>query len=173
MKTLEDMKGLKVRSAGGLADKVLQNLGMVPVVMPASEAYEAAQRGVVDAINLTVTTSVSWKIYEVVPYQVRSDMIHGMAVIVMNLGVWNKLPEDLQGIIHEASRDAEEWYAVEAGKWEEAAWSEMERLGGMYVLPADEKARWREAVMPVWEEFEAANGVPGKEITKILRSYIK
>ena len=49
VKTLEDLKGLKVRSTGVSAD-LMRALGATPVSMPRSEAYEAMRKGVVDSI---------------------------------------------------------------------------------------------------------------------------
>ncbi|HVE54725.1 MAG TPA: TRAP transporter substrate-binding protein [Ramlibacter sp.] len=48
IKTLADMKGLKMR-IGGFAGKVLERLGGVPQNLPAGEIYQALEKGTIDA----------------------------------------------------------------------------------------------------------------------------
>jgi TRAP-type mannitol/chloroaromatic compound transport system substrate-binding protein len=48
IKTLADMKGLKMR-IGGFAGKVLERLGGVPQNIPAGEIYQALEKGTIDA----------------------------------------------------------------------------------------------------------------------------
>lgn len=50
IKSLEDLKGLKLRTAGAWAE-VATTLGASTVILPASEVYPALERGVVDAIE--------------------------------------------------------------------------------------------------------------------------
>jgi TRAP-type C4-dicarboxylate transport system substrate-binding protein len=47
VKTLEDLKGLKIR-ATGLATKIIEALGGTPVAMPIGEQYDAMRKGVVE-----------------------------------------------------------------------------------------------------------------------------
>ena len=48
IKTLADMKGLKMR-IGGFAGKVLERLGSVPQNIPGGEIYQALEKGTIDA----------------------------------------------------------------------------------------------------------------------------
>ncbi|MEJ7137162.1 TRAP transporter substrate-binding protein [Amphibiibacter pelophylacis] len=48
IKTLADMKGLKMR-IGGFAGKVLERMGAVPQQIPAGEIYQALEKGTIDA----------------------------------------------------------------------------------------------------------------------------
>jgi TRAP-type mannitol/chloroaromatic compound transport system substrate-binding protein len=48
IKTLEDMKGLKMR-IGGFAGKVLERMGAVPQNIPGGEIYSALEKGTIDA----------------------------------------------------------------------------------------------------------------------------
>jgi len=47
IKSLADMKGLKMRIAG-LAGKVMERLGVVTQVIPAGEIYTALEKGTID-----------------------------------------------------------------------------------------------------------------------------
>jgi TRAP-type mannitol/chloroaromatic compound transport system substrate-binding protein len=48
IKSLEDMKGLKMR-IGGFAGKVIERLGSVPQNIPGGEIYQALEKGTIDA----------------------------------------------------------------------------------------------------------------------------
>jgi TRAP-type mannitol/chloroaromatic compound transport system substrate-binding protein len=50
IKTLDDLKGLKLRTSGAWAE-VATSLGASTVILPGSEVYPALERGVVDAIE--------------------------------------------------------------------------------------------------------------------------
>lgn len=48
IKSLEDMKGLKMR-IGGFAGKVIERLGSIPQNLPGGEIYQALEKGTIDA----------------------------------------------------------------------------------------------------------------------------
>ncbi|CAN0597734.1 unnamed protein product, partial [Laminaria digitata] len=51
VRTVEDLKGLKIRSPEGLAADVFKRAGAAPVSMSGSETYGALDKGVIDAAD--------------------------------------------------------------------------------------------------------------------------
>ncbi len=49
IKTVKDLKGLKMRMGGGLFGETMQKLGVVAQNMPAGEVYQALEKGTLDA----------------------------------------------------------------------------------------------------------------------------
>ncbi len=104
---LADLDGLKIRMAGLVQGKFIQPFGAQPVATALGEVYEAMQRGVVDACEIsTPVVDESTKIYEVAKYWLtpgfhQTSSIHG---IMINKNKWNQLPNDLKAIIAEAAR---------------------------------------------------------------------
>ena len=49
IKTVEDLKGLKMRMGGGVFGEAMQKLGVVPQNMPAGDVYQALEKGTLDA----------------------------------------------------------------------------------------------------------------------------
>jgi TRAP-type mannitol/chloroaromatic compound transport system substrate-binding protein len=49
IKTVKDLKGLKMRLGGGLFGETMQKLGVVAQNMPAGEVYQALEKGTLDA----------------------------------------------------------------------------------------------------------------------------
>ena len=106
IKSLEDLKGLKMRIPG-LGGEVLSRAGGVPVTLAGAEIFTALQTGVIDATE--------W----VGPYNDRAFGLHKAAKYyyypgwhepgptiecIINKNTYNKLPEDLQSIIDVACK---------------------------------------------------------------------
>jgi len=51
IKSVADLKGLKMRLGGGLFGEAMQKLGVVPQNMPAGEVYQALEKGTLDAVE--------------------------------------------------------------------------------------------------------------------------
>jgi TRAP-type mannitol/chloroaromatic compound transport system, periplasmic component len=49
IKTVADLKGLKMRMGGGLFGEAMQKLGVVPQNMPGGDVYQALEKGTLDA----------------------------------------------------------------------------------------------------------------------------
>ena len=49
--SVDDLKGVKIRSPEGLAAEVFKRAGASPVSLPFSEVYTALEKGVVDAAD--------------------------------------------------------------------------------------------------------------------------
>src|SRR4029450_9455373 len=49
VKSINDLKGMKVRISGAVIGQTVRELGVVPVLMPPNEVVEAMGRGTIDA----------------------------------------------------------------------------------------------------------------------------
>ncbi len=98
--TLNDFKGLKVRSTG-LPAETLKRAGMTPVFFPGSELYQALQSGVCDAAHWgAVYPGYEMKFNEVTKYIVQPDLARvSNAEICMNKKLWDKMPKDIKKIM--------------------------------------------------------------------------
>ncbi|MFC1910030.1 TRAP transporter substrate-binding protein [Chloroflexota bacterium] len=98
VETLEDFKGMKIRSWPAIVDLV-QGLGAVPVSMPPGDAYTALERGTVDAAGTSHPAWISLHWYEVVKYGITDTVATRAGGNFVNLSSWNKLPENLRTLI--------------------------------------------------------------------------
>ena len=177
VRTLEDMKGLKVRSTG-LSQKIVTALGGTPVAMPQPDTYEALSKGVVDATLCPIETLKGWKQGEVI-----SSVTDATAVgyttamfVVMNKARWEKLPADVQKTITDVSA---EWVAKHGEAWDQADAEGREFVQGlnreMITLTAEQQQRWKDAVKPVLDAYVAAakeKGLPGAQFLKDAQDLI-
>jgi TRAP-type C4-dicarboxylate transport system substrate-binding protein len=99
-KTMEDLKGVKIRSHGTSA-KVVKALGGTPVAMPMPELYQALQKGVVDGGLYPIEVNKGWKMAEVIDFCTLDLPIAYTSTfyVVMNKDKWNSLPKDVQATI--------------------------------------------------------------------------
>jgi TRAP-type mannitol/chloroaromatic compound transport system substrate-binding protein len=99
LKSLDDFKGLKIRTTPGLASMLFQKIGASPVPLPGGEIYTALDTGVVDAAEF-VSLSENWDIglHEVSKYVLFPSFHCPTAIcdIGVNADAWKKLPPDLQ-----------------------------------------------------------------------------
>ncbi len=168
VRTLEDLKGMKVR-ATGLSAKIVENLGGIPVAMSQPETYESLQKGVVEATLCPIETLKGWKQGEVIESVTDSSAIGYTTAmfVVMNREKWESLPPDVQGIITQVS---DEWVSKHGEAWDQA-----DQEGRAYVmelgheiieLPDTEVVRWTQAVQPILDDYVKsveALGLPGKQ----------
>jgi len=178
VRSLQDLKGMKIRSTG-LSAKVVETLGAIPVAMPQGGTYEALQKGVVDGTFTPIETLKGWKQGEVIKYTTEASGIGYTTAmfVVMNLKKWNALPKDIQNIFEEVSG---QWIDVH-GK----AWDQLDQEGRQYTLSLgnkiiplskEENARWKKAVSPIISEHiktTNAKGLPGQQAVKEVDMFIK
>jgi len=155
VKSLDDMKGLKVR-ATGLSAKIVQSLGGAPVAMSQPETYEALQKGVVEATFCPVETLKGWKQGEVIQAVTDTSAIGYTTAmfVVMNKDSWNKLSGAQQAIIEEVS---DEWVEKHGAAWDQAdaeGQAFIDELGRQTIKLTDEQnEKLKEAVQPILDEY--------------------
>jgi TRAP-type C4-dicarboxylate transport system substrate-binding protein len=178
VRTLEDLKGLRIR-ATGLSAKIIEALGGAPVAMSAPEAYDALQKGVVDGTVGTPNMLKGFRFAEVTKYSVVCPAV-GYATaffIAMNLDTWNSLPKDVQKVFDEVSQ---EWVARTGERWNEMeveGYQFAKGLGHEFIyVPEAEAARWVDAVKHLSSDYIAAmeaKGLPGKEALEYRQQLIE
>ncbi len=98
---MEDLKGMKLRSPGGHQTNYIKALGAEPIFMPLGDVYMAIETGTVDGIVTCPPLVVAFKLFEVAKYGALVTLGCVSEGTVMNLNVWNKLPEDQKKLIEE------------------------------------------------------------------------
>jgi len=177
VKKLEDLKGLKVRCTGFSA-KAASALGAVPVAMGQGEAYEALQKGVVDATLSPIEVLKGWKQAEVIKYTVECYSVGYTTAmyVIMNKAKWDALPGDVKKVFEEVSK---EWIAKHAEGWDKADQEGREYTlslkNTIIPLSKEESDRWANAVRPVIDEQQKAltdKGLPGQEAIQFIKDSI-
>jgi TRAP-type C4-dicarboxylate transport system substrate-binding protein len=170
IRRLEDVKGLKIRSAGGLAMDIVKKLGGVPVFIPTAEVYSAFQRGIVDAVLLHDVGILAYRLYEVGKYKTKVGLNLVGTPFCLNRKKFDRLPADLKRVFYNNLRLLSQFSAHGYMSGDEHARKVMKREGvEVITLSRDEFSRWKTAVKPIWDEFVSKNeaaGLPARRLIK-------
>ena len=178
VKTLEDVKGLKIRSTG-TSQLIVRALGGAPVAMSQGETYDALKKNIVDGTLVPVEALEGFKQGEVLKYttETYSASYSQGFFVAMNLDKWNALPKDLQQIITDVSKEYED---ITAKAWEDSDESGRKfclNLGHEFIKLSDaESAKFKEAVKPVFAEYvKIANekGVDGQAVFDAVQQMVQ
>ncbi len=151
--SVSDCQGMKIRvMESPIMTKTFELMGAVPVPLSASERYMALQTGVVDGAENSVGIIVSQKEYEVTNYV--SLTAHSITpnIIAISNKYFESLPADIQDIIVECGKEAGEYATKLDADSQAATISELEDLG-MVVNEVADKASFKTAVAPIYEEY--------------------
>ncbi|MBS3779055.1 MAG: TRAP transporter substrate-binding protein DctP [Desulfovermiculus sp.] len=109
--TMEDYKGLRVRTPGWYMD-ILTNLGASVSPLPGGEIYLALERGVIDAAEFS-TPAITYPMgFDQVTDYVIMPGVHQpscQSAIFINQDAWESLPQDLQEIVKLAAKETQLW----------------------------------------------------------------
>lgn len=178
VKTLEDIKGLRIRSPGPLQITVLKEMGASPINIPVPEVYEALQRGMADGMLFPFSGMVDFRFNEVTKYHTVANLAGLTMCLVMNQKTWDSLPPDIQKIIEECSGAQMAETAGASYDGSDAKGAEILKKEGreFYSLPPEEMKRWADRLNPVTEKWVAdmeAKGLPGKKLYEEARQLLK
>lgn len=96
IRSLEDMKGKKVRSFGGAIDRWLRDLGAVAVNIDATYAYEGLSKNTLDAVMLPVADLGAYNLWDVAPYVTLLNVgsFKSNSTVGFSRDFWKKLTTD-------------------------------------------------------------------------------
>ena len=103
VKTLEDLKGLKIRVTGGPPTDQMKALGAVPTLMPMPDIYQALDKGVVDGMGApweAILASGSMRSRSTIPWSALSAVYFSVCA---NKQKWESLPKDVRDQIMSVS----------------------------------------------------------------------
>ena len=186
IKTLEDMKGLKIRALGGPQTDAMKALGAVPTLVPFTETYLAMQKGVLDGTLTPIGACEIFNFHEVGKYMTHVIIATAPFSIIMNKDKWNSLSPDIQKAIDsECGYDACRWLGKHySDALDDAGLKEMDEYAAKtghrlidYTLTPEELARWQEVGgKPLWDAWVkkvTAKGLPGQAVLDELLRLVK
>lgn len=139
----DDVKGRTVRAAGKGFEEMLAAAGASIASMPSSENYNAMQQKILQALNTSSSSFVSFRLYEIVDcYTPATDeaLWFMYQPVLINKTTFDDLAPEQQQALRDASARAEDWYAEEAAK-EDAASVEVFRNAGVEIAEMTEEDR--------------------------------
>ena len=173
-----ELKGKRIRTAGGIETKSIEATGSVPVLMGSGEIYTSMERGLLFGMVFPIASCAPYRFYEVADYAVE-NMILGVTSmgVVMNKKSWESLPPDLQAMVAEAGINHERFSAQYYDSDSNLAIAFMKKKGmKFYNLPDAELAKFHNSLKPVktnWIADMKKQGLPGQECLEALEGITK
>lgn len=174
IRTVEDMKGMRIRFASPTVREFVAALGATPVGVPPPEQVEQLQKGTIDGTFIDYGgAGIAFKMGGVVKYSTEMYSYVSSFGLVMNEDFWNKLPPDLKKLVTDTTTGKEKeigeaWDALDVpGKK-----ALMDGGGEAIKLSADENAKFRRIGDQVNEtrvkELDA-KGLPARAVYNMMK----
>ncbi len=172
IKTLADLKGMKVRAPTRQTNRFLAALGATPVAMPVPQVGEALSKGVIDGAVIPYEVVPSIKVQELTKFHSETDpampaFYTSAFIFAMNKAKYDALPPDLKKVIDNNSGQA---FSGEIGR----TFIEADVIGKkliapntINVIPKSELEGWVKLGQPLadaWVADVSAKGVNGKQL---------
>ncbi|MBW1802240.1 MAG: TRAP transporter substrate-binding protein, partial [Deltaproteobacteria bacterium] len=181
VKSLQDIKGLKIRMTGGPPTDMMRALGGIPTLIPMPDNYISLQKGVVDGMGTPWEAFNSFRFYEVIKYVTTNTPFPSVYFsLSMNKNKWNSLPKDIQDAI--MSVGGEKGARFNGANYFDSAKGEVinkAKAAGYklvyYNLPESEREKWLEiGGKPIWEAWVKKMEKKGKKGARdILNAALK
>jgi TRAP-type transport system periplasmic protein len=167
IRSLDDMKGLKVRVYGTAQTEFLKALGAVPVSVAFAEVYTALERGTVDAAITGTYSGYALKWYEVSKYMVEMNLGPVTGLLVISKRSWDKASKELQATLRQMGQEFTQQGLEVGRRTTQEGIDESKKKGIEFINPGKAaldgaKQVVADTVIPGW--VKRAGGEPAKAL---------
>jgi TRAP-type C4-dicarboxylate transport system substrate-binding protein len=175
IRTIDDMKGLRLRFASPTIRDFVAALGGTPVGVLPTEQVEQLQKGTIDGVFIDYGgAGIAFKMGGVVKHSTEMYSYVTSFAVAMNEGFWNRLPPDLQQLVTRSVTGVEK----EVGE----AWDALDSIGKKLLiaeggeaikLSPEEDAKFRRIgaqVAAAKVKEVDAKGLPGTAVYNMMKS---
>jgi tripartite ATP-independent transporter DctP family solute receptor len=153
IKSIEDIKGLKIRVIGNpIFIDMMNALGGNGIAMGYDQVFSALQTGVIDGAENNPPSYVFSNHYTAAKYFSLSEHLIIPEVLVFSKKAWAALSADDQVLIQKLARAAELEERELWNKYQQTAMEKAKAAGCQIVEIADKKP-FQDAVKPVWDKY--------------------
>lgn len=170
IRKIEDLKGVKIRVAGGLASEAFKIWGSAPVTLPSSEEYMALKLGTTNCTYIGTDSYTSFKLWEVAPYVTTFKHPLYFHFIKMNMRSWNRISKENQNKILQAGAEMMDTLSRTFVADQEGLYEAMTKNGAKYHEPSNDLRKAMGAgLAPLWDTYLQRAGQAGEKISKTIR----
>jgi tripartite ATP-independent transporter DctP family solute receptor len=153
IKSIDDLKGLKVRVIGNpIFIDMMNALGGNGVAMGYDQVFSALQTGVIDGAENNPPSYVFSNHYTAAKYYSLTEHLIIPEVLAFSKRAWANLSADDQNLIKKFAREAQ---FEERELWKKFEQEAMKRAqaAGCEIIEIADKAPFQNAVKPVWDKY--------------------
>ena len=178
VRSIEDMKGLRIRFASAPVKDMIVALGATPVGMPPTQMAESMQKGTIDgAFTDYVGAGLAFKLGPVTKYTTETYSYAVSFCLCMNRKSYDSLPANLRTLIDDSIKGREKEHGQAWDDFDDVAKKLMMKAGMTPIVLSDrENKKFRDAAAKVVEaklaELEK-KGLPAREVYKLMTSLVE
>jgi TRAP-type C4-dicarboxylate transport system substrate-binding protein len=183
VRTLADIRGMKIRAGTRLISRLVELLGATPVPMPVTAVPGALAKGTIEGTTVPWEVVPALKLHEVTPFHTETDplvpaLYTAMFTFAMNKAKYESLPADLRAII---DRNSGREFSTQIGRIFDEASAPARRLAQshagteIYTVPYAEMVLWERASVRLYGEWVAdmdKRGLHGADLLLDARSLV-
>jgi len=179
IRTLEDVKGLKLRSPGGRPSAMLKAAGAVPAMITIPDLYVALEKGVLDGSPIPWEGMLGYMPLKSIKYVNLDWWLWSIPFfVIMNKNKWASIPkEDQDGIMSAWGGYGSEYFSKAV--WDDSAKPSYELIEkhNIQIIRADPKEveKWAKLAEPITKEYSAdveKKGLPAQKFYDEARRLI-
>src|ERR1700755_728914 len=153
IKTIEDIKGLKIRVIGNpIFIEMMNALGGNGVAMGYDQVFSALRTGVVAGAENTPPSYVFSNHYTAAKYYSLTEHLVIPEILAFSKRSWTALSADDQNLIKKFAREAQLEERELWNKYEQLA-MEKAKAAGCQIIEIADKTPFQNAVKPVWDKY--------------------
>lgn len=167
IESLDEIKGLKVRTWNPEQVEMIKLLGGSPVSITSAEVIPALERQTIDGAITSALSANDWRAYDIVKTGYMVNMTMGHQMMLVNGEEFAKLPVDIQGILHEKFAEWAPKYNAMSQENDTLARENLSANGVALVEPNKEDMdKAASALRPLWDQWAGQNGEVGESMLK-------
>ncbi len=153
IKTPQDLKGLKIRTPeNDVQIAAIRAMGANPTPMAFPELFTALEQKVVDGQENSLSIIASSRFDEVQEYCTIINYMYQPATLVFSKSFFDGLPADVQQIIKDAAKEAQQYERRLIQEEDQKLIKELQEKG-MKINIIEDVSAFRELVKPVYDQF--------------------
>ena len=174
IRTIDDLKGLKIAAAGMIRGEVLSSLGAVPISLAPPQYYQSVSRGLVQGFFIPWTGIAPYRLNEVSKFSIDGPTGGAAGMIIMNKEVYAGLPTKAREAVD--GHSGEKLVRRFAGFWDRVQAFGRKKFGGakghsIAVPKGAEKARMISLMSAVERDWVARTS-GGAKVLEVYKTEV-
>ena len=169
--SLEDLKGLKIRTFNAVSTAWVKAAGGNPVSLPWGDVYMAMSTGAIDALITSSTSGADGKFWEVMKYFTRLNFTFGYSAVTVNKKALAGLDDKQRQILLTTAQEMEEIQLKRSLESDQKASAKLMENG---IKISEMSPQFQKACAalcgPIWADWAKKSGPEAEEILKKAES---
>jgi TRAP-type transport system periplasmic protein len=163
--SLEDIRGLKIRTFNVVSTQWVKDSGGNPVSLPWGDVYMAMSTGAIDALLTSSVSGADGKFWEVMSHFTNLGFTFGYSAVTVNLNAWNRISDKDKLIVLEAAREMEDEQLKQSILSDRTSMAKLIQ-NGMKVseMSPEFQKECTDVAKPIWKEWINKAGPDGQKM---------